>query len=245
MIRSIIVENEIKAQKLLISILRDFVGNVEVLGTATRTDDAQELINRTKPDLVFLDIELDDGNAFDLLEKTDHRNFKLIFLTAYDRYALKAFQYEAVDYIVKPYSPNEIIKAVKRVDRIPVFELYRDELLALAQRERTDSGRITVSNSDGLQVLKVAEIVRLEGDRSYCTFYLVNGERILVSRPLKDFEKVLPADAFFRVHQTHLVNLNYVKKISTEDGGFILMENRDQVPLAKRRRKEFIRLFEK
>lgn len=245
MIRSLIIEDEVSAQKLLASILQEHIPTVSIIGVAGSVKDAQVLIESLKPDLVFLDIELDDGNAFDLLERIEHRSFKLIFITAYDKYALKAFEYEAIDYIVKPYSPREIVKAVSQVEEKPDFHLFRDELIELLKKERYQNAKITISNAEGIDIIRLGNIIRLEGDRSYCRFFTLAGEKIMVSKPLKDFENQLPIEHFFRVHQSHLINLNYVKKVSNEDGGYILMSNGDRVPLAKRRKKDFLKTLEK
>jgi len=240
MIRTVVVENEVNAQKLLTTILKQYVPDLELIGVSGSVKASLELIESNQPDLVFLDIELDDGTAFDLLEKIENQCFKLIFVTAYDNFALKAFEYEAIDYIVKPYSPKEVIKAVKRVEQIPFFDSFRDELIALVEKEKSRSARITISNADGIFIIKITDITRLEGQRSYCKFYLKTGEKILASKPLKEFEESLPDHNFFRVHQSHLINLDYIKQFSKEDGGYIIMENLDKVPIAKRRRKEFL-----
>jgi two-component system LytT family response regulator len=245
MIRTVVIENEVNAQKLLVSILKEYTDIIEIIGVVGSVEGARMLIEKNKPELVFMDIELDDGNAFDLLEKIENRSFKLIFVTAYDNYALKAFEYEAIDYLVKPYSPNEVVKAVNRVQQIPVFDTFRDELLALLIKEKNQNAKITLSTVDGIDIVRIGDIIRLEAERSYCSFFLKGGKKIMVSKPLKEFEAILPSVTFFRVHQSHLINLDFVRQVSNEDGGCINMENGEKVPLAKRRKKEFIAILEK
>lgn len=241
MVRTAIIEDEVDAQSLLSSIIKEYCPSLQLVGIAGNISDGIALIEESKPDLVFLDIELEGGTSFQLLDRLKHMSFRIIFTTAYDQYALKAFKYETIDYILKPYSPQDVIKSIERVRRtqhdIAIFN--RLEYL-IEQNDTSQNTKINIQTCEGISLISISDIVRLEADRSYCFVYLSDGERLLVSKPLKDFESQLPEDQFFRVHSTHLINMEYINKYIKEDGGFIIMTDGSHVPLARRRKHEFL-----
>ena len=236
-LKSIIIENEKAATKLLSTILRDYCQDVDVEGSAVSITDGFKLIQNVKPDLVFLDIELDDGKSFELLDMLEHRDFRVLFTTAYDQYALKAFRYDAVDYILKPYTPKTVVAAVSRVQEREKSNLAYEKLQKVLTRP---TERISLATSQGIRVCTIQEVLRLEAASSYCTVHLTTKEKIIVSKPLGDIEQLLPEGSFFRVHSSHSVNIRYVKQIVNIDGGYIELADSTQVPLARRRKQEFI-----
>ncbi len=244
MIRVAIIENEEDAQYLLSSIIRDFCPSLELVGMAKTVSEGLELLESTKPDLVFLDIEIEDGTSFQLLDKLKHLTFKIIFTTAFDQHALKAFKYGAVDYLLKPYSPKDVLKSVERVKRSLYDQAIFNRLDYLIKNNSPQKNiKITIPTSEGVNVVSVSDIIRLEADRSYCFICLSDGERILVSKPLKDLEKALPKEMFFRVHTTHLINIDYIDRYIKDDGGYVIMNDSSQVPIARRRKQNFLELL--
>lgn len=239
MIRAIVIDDEPDAISTLNAFLRIHCPNVEVVAEAGGVADGFRMIMTHDPDLVFLDIQMQDGSGFDLLEKIKHPAFSVIFCTAMDNYAIRAFKFSAVDYLLKPIDPDELMEAVSKVRKNQIGNAERiGHLLEVKNQKGLD--RITLSSHDSYTVVKLDQILRLESDSNYTHFFLTTKEKITVPRSLKEFDDILPKDRFFRTHQSHLINLAYVKKFVKEEGGFILMEDGSQVLVARRRKEEFL-----
>ena len=242
--RTLIVENEKNASELLTGIIAEYYPSIELIGVAPSVVDAFNIIKSENPDLVFLDVELDDGLSFDLLDLLKERPFRIIFTTAFDQYALKAFRYDAVDYILKPYTPSAVVEAIQRVsEREESSKTFQKLNALLDAKENSKVQRIALHTSKGLRLCDVNEIIRLEADSSYCTVYLENEEKVMLSRPLGEIEKKMPVGSFYRVHTSHSVNVHKVKQVIQQDGGYIEMKDGTQIPLARRRKQEFINLL--
>lgn len=243
-LRTIIIENELDAQSLLSNIIEEYCPALELAGVAASIAEGYDLIDRVKPDLVFLDIEIDGGTSFNILDRWKQLPFKVIFTTAYDHYALKAFKYGATDYLLKPYSPQDILRSLERIRSNQYDEAIFNRIEYLIRNTGTENAsRISISTSDGISLVSVNDIIRIEADRSYCFVCLSDGRRILVSKPLKDFEEMLPQPSFYRVHTTHLVNMDFVTRFVKDDGGSIIMTDGRSVPLARRRKQAFLDLL--
>lgn len=244
MIRAIIIEDELAAQSLLSKILAKYCPDVKLLGYSDNAIDGLNLINIEKPDLVFMDIELNNSDSFEILDKIEDRNFKIIFTTAYNDHSLRAFEYEAVHYILKPYQILEVIESVRRVKNIIQKQKPYSSLIEKSKKiQALDNSKITVSTKEGFTVVAYDEIVRMEADRSYCYIYLKDNDRLIISKPLKSFDDTLPKKLFFRTHNSHLINLKYVKQYRKEDGGEIIMKDGSTIPLARRRKSLFLEML--
>ncbi len=238
--RIALVDDEADARQLLRSMISSLCPDVEVCGEAGSVESAYVLIRQTQPHVVLLDISLEDENGFDLLDKFPHPTFQVIFTTAHDEFALKAFRYHALDYLLKPINPVELAQAIDRVKQevIPNFQAKISNLLESTRNKQLN--KITLNSQEGMVFLRLDQIIRIESEGSYSTFYLLNQERHVVSRPMREFEELLPKDLFFKLHQSHLINLAFVKKILREEGGYALMEEGCKVPIARRRKDEFL-----
>ncbi|NNE54550.1 MAG: response regulator transcription factor, partial [Flavobacteriales bacterium] len=221
MLRAIIVDDEEDARGTLRAFISQFCKQVEIVEEADGVNDGYRKILNNDPDLVFLDIQMEDGTGFDLLQKIRNPQFNVIFCTAFDEYAIKAFKYSAIDYLLKPIDPDELIEAVSKVKKNDDSASARIESL-VENAEKKEMDRITLSSQEGLTFVKLENIMRLESDSNYTHFFLKTGEKITVPKSLKEFENLLPTSRFFRTHQSHLVNLAYVKKYMREDGGYVL-----------------------
>ncbi|MBL7941910.1 MAG: response regulator transcription factor, partial [Flavobacteriales bacterium] len=222
--------------------LGQYCPQVQIVDEASGVAEGFRKINEHQPDLVLLDIQMEDGTGFDLLEKIRQPSFSVIFTTAFDNFAVKAFKYAAVDYLLKPIDPDELVEAVGKVTRNKSGNNERiDHLLDLRNNNKLD--RITLSSQDSFTVVKLDHILRLESDSNYTHFFLTNKEKITVPRSLKEFEELLPGDRFFRTHQSHIINLAYVKKFVKEEGGYVVMEDGSEVLVARRRKDEFIHVL--
>jgi two-component system LytT family response regulator len=240
LIQAIIVDDEDNSLEALAILLQKYCPDVQVIGSAQTVASAIELIDNLKPELVFLDIALPDGQGFEVLEEVEYSGFEVIFTTAYDQYALKAFDFSALDYLLKPISAEKLQQAVERFEKIRKEESFGDRISVLKDSLNNLNERIILSSMDGFDVYKIADIVRCEANGSYTTFYIKGGQRIITSKTLNNFERLLADLCFVRVHSKHLINLEYVKKYISGRGGYIVFEDGTQVDVSERKKKEFI-----
>jgi two-component system LytT family response regulator len=246
MIRVVIIDDERNAINSIELIINEYCTNAEVVGTASSAADGRNIILSQQPDLVFLDIEMPRGNGFDLLEMLPERNFEIIFITAYNNFAIKAFKYSAIDYILKPIDIEEFIEAVDKAEKrinekkqpAPRSMSKYDVLLDNIRSSKPT--KIMVPTSEGQIYIDIKEISRIEAEGSYSMLYLTNDSKILVSKNLKEFETMLGDSDFFRPHNSHLINLEHVKKYVVKDGGYIEMTDGTIVPISRRRKEFFI-----
>ncbi len=238
--RIAIIDDEVDARQALRTLLGSLCPNVEICGEADSVQSGFALLRQARPHGVLLDISMEDGTGFDLLDKFPNPAFQVIFTTAHDEFALRAFRYHAIDYLLKPINPAELAEAVDRIEPGMPENLPAQigHLLDSVRSRKLD--KITLKSQEGMVFLSIDQIVHLESDGSYTTFHLLNNERHLIARPMRDFEDLLPPEDFFKLHQSHLVNLAYVKKILREDGGSVLMADGARVPIARRRKDEFL-----
>ena len=238
--RIAIVDDEADARQLLRSMITSLCPDVEICGEAECVASAYVLIRQTQPHAVLLDISLEEENSFDLLDKFKQPTFQVIFTTAHNEFALKAFRYHALDYLLKPINPVELAQTIDRVQE-EVSSNYPNRVKNLLESTRSGQlNKITLNSQEGMVFLRLDQIIRIESEGSYSTFYLLHQERHVVSRPMREFEELLPKGLFFKLHQSHLINLTFVKKILREEGGYALMEEGCKVPIARRRKDEFL-----
>ncbi|RTL58383.1 MAG: response regulator transcription factor [Sphingobacteriales bacterium] len=247
MIKAIIVDDEPRNIRILKKLLEEFCPEVIIGGEAESAEAAINLIRTSHPDIVFLDIEMPFGNAFDLLDKLMPVNFQVIFVTAFDNYALKAFRYYALDYLLKPVDIEELKAAVKKaVDRVKEKNMSQalDVFIQTMKPTKNSLQKIGLPTNDGLIFTNIEDIVRCEASGSYTIIYLQDKQKFIVSKSLKEYEDLLPEDNFCRIHHSHIVNLAYVKKYFKGRGGYIEMNDNTTIEVATRKRDEFLAKFE-
>ncbi len=241
-LKAVIVEDEKHSRETLKQLLTEFISDVTVCQAAENVSEAIAIIRECQPDIVFLDIELKSGTGFDVLEGLKDMQFEVIFTTAFEHYAIKAIKFSSIDYLLKPIDIDDLQKAVNKVkEKKTMNPLSKQIELLLANIQSKEAPkRICLSTSDGFEFILVHDIILCEAGGSYTTFYLTNGQSILVSKNLKEYESMLPSDLFLRVHNSFLINLEQVKKFVKSDGGYILMNNEKQVSLSPKKREEFL-----
>lgn len=248
MLRTVIIDDENHIRDTLINLLETNCPDmVRVIGQASGVESGMEAIRSLQPDLVFLDIQMKDGTGFDLLQKLPAIGFKVIFITAYDQYALQAFRFSAVDYLLKPVNPEQLTEAVHRV-RDLVHDQSAKQLNVLKENLKTTghtSRKIILRTNESIHLLDVSNIIFCDSDSSYTTVHTVEGEKIIVSRTLKEYEEMLTECGFYRVHKSYLINLVHLKRFDRQDGGYIVMTNGIKIPVASRKRDEMLGLLEK
>lgn len=246
MFKTIIVDDEPKNLRVLKKLLQDFCPQIQVIGEAGDVKQAQEIIRQLKPDLVILDIEMPYGNAFDLLDSLMPVDFEIIFITAFDTYSLKAFKYSALDYLLKPVDIAELQSATnKAIQKITGKNINQQLGLLLSNMKSNQSHlqKIAIPTVDGFVFMNVEDIIRCEANGAYTTIFTIDKEKILASRNIKEYEELLPPSNFCRIHNSHLINLNHIKKYSKGRGGNVIMEDGAVLEVASRRRDEFLAKF--
>jgi two-component system LytT family response regulator len=243
MIKAIIVDDELGGRESLSKMLEKNCKHVEVVAKVDSILAAFEAITNKEPDLVFLDIEMPNGNAFDLLEKFKEIHFNIIFTTAYDHYAIKAIKFSAVDYLLKPIDPEELVQAVKRFEeRIGQKKSLDKQFKTLLSNIRPDNKlkKVGIPDGDGLIFINLSDIIRCDSDGNYTFFILTNGKKIIASRTLGEYEQLFAEDNFFRIHRSHLINLEHVKKYIKGEGGYVVMTDNSQVEVSRRNKTDFL-----
>ncbi len=239
-INAIIIDDEERARNTLSSLLLNYCPEITVLATCANVPDGVLAINKHKPDVVFLDIEMPDYNGFELLGFFREIDFDIIFVTAYSEYAIKAFEISAVDYILKPIDIDQLKNSVEKLKQKKLHSQMQEQIELLKESYKGDDIRkIALSMSNGLTFVEIADIVLLEADGAYTTFYLKDGQKILVSKKLKFYEDILSNRSFFfRTHRSYFVNVNYIKKYSRSENA-ILMDNEFSITISRDRKQEF------
>ena len=241
-LKTIIVDDELDAVNFIRSIIEEYCPKLEVVGTGHSAKEGSKLIINKTPDLVFLDVEMPHGSGFDLLANFPDKSFDVIFITAFNHYAIQAIKFSAVDYILKPININEFITAVDKVLDNKASNDHRNaNFKTLLENVRsTLPSKLAIPTSDGMEYLNTKEIIRVEADRSYSWFYLKDNRKLLVSRNLKEYQELLTDRNFFRTHNSHLINLEHVKKYIRSEGGAIELIDGSQVPISRGKRDLFL-----
>ena len=247
MITCIIIDDEAKNIKLLQNMLQMYCPSVKVLATNTDAKNGLLLIDELQPQLVFLDVEMPHLNGFDMLKKLEPVNFETIFVTAYSHYAVEAFEHHATGYITKPINTEKLIAAVNTATKRIEEKSINKNLFSLLEQntKKATPDKIPLSTSNGLIFVKLAEILYCESSGNYTNFYLSEGKKIMVSRQLGEYEKLLPEINFTRIHDKYIINLSFIKEYIKGSGGDVVLENGKELPVASRRKEEFLARFEK
>jgi two-component system LytT family response regulator len=247
MINCIIIDDEAKNIKLLQNMLQLHCPSIKILATDTSAKNGLLLIEELQPQLVLLDIEMPHLNGFDLLKKLDPVNFEVIFVTAFSNYAVEAFEHRATGYVTKPINAEKLVAAVNNASkRIEEKNINKNLFTLIEQNTRqTAPDKIPLSTSNGLVFVKLSDIMYCESSGNYTNFFLSDGKKIMVSRQLGEYEKLLSETSFFRIHDKYIIQLSYIKEYLKGSGGSIVLENGQEIPVATRRKDEFLARFEK
>jgi two-component system LytT family response regulator len=247
LIRALVVDDEPNARQNLTILLETHCPSVEVVGTAGSVLEAVQAIKQWQPDVLLLDIEIGDGSGFDVLEKLASPPPQVIFTTAFDHYAVKAFKFSAVDYILKPIDIDDLTAALGRVEEkmkqtqiSKKLEHLMTNLSGLSNRQERKMKRVGLPIQGGIQYFSISEIIRLQSQSNYTTFFLNQGREYLISRTLKEYDELLSDQGFVRIHQSHLINLEHVTQYQKADGGYVVMTDGSHVPLSKTHKDQFL-----
>jgi two-component system LytT family response regulator len=245
--KAILVDDEKNALEMLEWMLQKNCPEVEIIAMCDSPLEGLEKIKTLKPDVIFLDIEMPQLNGFDLLERLGKHDSDVIFTTAYNQFAIKAFKVCALDYLLKPIDPEDlkvaVQKALTKKNKVSAEQL--EMLLSYMKPEKPKSKRVALTASDHLIFVETEKIIYCESDSNYTIFFLADGQKIIVSKTLKDVEEILEGSDFFRVHASYLINMKHVSKFTRGDGGYVVMSNNQHITVSRKKKDEFFEMFSK
>lgn len=243
MITALLIDDDDNLRNGMKSLLSRYAPEIQIVGEANSVKTGVETMAILQPQVVFLDIQMADGTGFDVLEQIAQRNGKstahIVFITAHEQYAIKAFRFSALDFLLKPVDPDELQIVVEKIKNVLVKNddySHIDLLLENIRKKVDNFKRIALSNSDGIHLFEVSDIIRCESEDNYTKFYIKNSKPILISRTLKEYEELLTEHGFERIHQSHLINIAYLKSYIKKDGGYVVMTDNSNIPISQRKR---------
>lgn len=245
-LRVVIVEDEKHSRETLKSLLLEFCSDIELVGLAGSVNEAVKLIKEQQPEVIFLDIELQTGTGFDVLNQVSNLNFEVIFTTAFEHYAIKAVKFSSLDYLLKPIDIEELQSAVEKAQKRKDQKVYKKQLETLMlniKDQKSKLNKICLATTDGFEFIEVSDIIYCKAEGSYTSFVIKNSPSILVSKHLKEYENLLLEHDFMRVHKSYLINLKEVKKYIKSDGGYIIMTNDAPVSISRSKKEDFIEIM--
>jgi two-component system, LytTR family, response regulator len=233
-LKALIVDDEMHGRNNLHSLLKNVCPEIEVIGKTGKLAEAKTIIYDLNPDVLFLDINMPEMNAFQFLDTLAEKNFMLVFVTAHGEYGIQAVKADAVDYLLKPIDSGELQQTVKKL-----INLHAERKGIKHGNGNSKITKILVSHNEGTALLELSDIIRFEGDNNYTTIHINGKKPLIVAKTLKDFEKAIPEDSFFRIHKSDIVNLGYVMEYSSHDGGFLKLKTGERIEISRRRFQDF------
>jgi two-component system LytT family response regulator len=246
MIEAVIIDDEKNARQAIKQIIEKHFPDISVVGDADDVKSGVELISKISPSLVFLDIKLPDGTGFDILKQFNNVGFSTIFITAYNEHAVKAFKFSAIDYLLKPIDIDELKEAVKKVKKTHEQQNTKKKIEVFFENINNinkEVKKIILKTSESIHLVNVNNILRCESDGNYTKFYFTDRQALFVSKNIKEYYEMLKDYQFFRPHQSHIVNINYIKQYQKQDGGFLIMKDDSTVPVSTRKKDELMKIF--
>lgn len=251
MIRTLIIDDEIRARETIQAMLEIYCKDVQVVGQAKNVRTGIEAIKEHKPDLVLLDIKMPDGSGFDLLARYGKINFKVIFITAFEEYAIQAFKFSAIDYLLKPIEPEELIKAIDKVNEHLLqishpntMDVQFEAFLSNLKNRNGEDKKLVLKTTENIYVIPIHEVISLSSDRNYTRFNFLERPPIIVSKTLKEFENILLEYGFMRVHRSHVINLKYIERFEKADGGYAVMHGGLKIEVSHRKKEDLLAFFD-
>lgn len=243
--KALIIDDEQRTRELIARIIESFNMDIETFPLGENVASGIEQIELLKPDIVFLDVQMPDGTGFDVLKQVQFKDFEVIFITAHEEFAIKAIKFSALDYLLKPIDPEELRATLERVFQTSENKKEDSQFDALQHNIQPHLKRkLVLKTQESMHVIELEDIIRCESDRNYTQFYLLGGKKILVSRTMKEYETILSGMNFLRIHQSHLINLNFVDRYDKGNGGAIVMKDGSEIPLSPNKRELFFQILE-
>lgn len=252
MIKAILIDDDTNLRNGMKGLLSLYAPEITIIGEADSVASGVEAIEKMNPQVVFLDIQLNDGTGFDILEKLATKKGKttshIVFITAHEQYAIKAFRFSALDFLLKPVDPDELKKVIEKIKSVLEKSdnyAHIDLLLENIRKKVDNFKRIALSNSDGIHLFEISDIIRCESEDNYTKFFIRNSKPILISKTLKEYEEMLTNHGFVRVHQSHLINLAFLKSYIKKEGGYAIMTDNSTIPISQRKKEQLQEILTK
>lgn len=243
-IKAIIIDDEKSSREAISGIVKLVADDVEIVGEAANVKDGISLIHNSSFEILFLDIDLPDGTGFNVIENIPNLNFNVIFTTAHNDHALKAFRYSAIDYLLKPIDPDELIEALNKVRRKEKLKNMNSKIELLYENyNQKKFEKISIPTKDGFEIVSIQDITQFSAENNYTNVHLKNGRKILVTRTIKVYDDLLSSSGFMRTHQSHLVNLLSITKYTNGDGGYVTLSDNSVVDVARRKKDSLLKLL--
>ncbi|WP_291115211.1 LytR/AlgR family response regulator transcription factor [Flavobacterium sp. UBA6135] len=250
MTTAILIDDDANLRAGMRKLLLRYAPEIQIIGEADSVLSGVEAMSQLQPQVLFLDIQLTDGTGFDLLEQLASKNGKItsqvVFITAHEQYAIKAFRFSALDFLLKPVDPDELQKVIEKIKHVLSQSdnyAHIDLLLENIRKKVDNFKRIALSTSDGIHLFEISDIIRCESEDNYTKFYIKNNKPILISKTLKEYEELLMEHGFERIHQSHLINLAYLKSYIKKDGGYVVMTDNSNIPISQRKKERLQELL--
>ncbi|KFC24771.1 LytTR family two component system response regulatory protein [Chryseobacterium sp. FH1] len=252
MIKAVLIDDDGNLREGMRMMINLYAPEIQIVGEADSVKSGTELMETAKPDIAFLDILMNDGTGFDILEKLNEKfgnvNYHIIFITAHEEFAIKAFRFSALDFLLKPVNPEELQTVLKKIKN--VIHQNNDNkniglLLENIQKRSDGFKKIALSTSDGIHLFEIKDIIRCESEDNYTKFFIKNHKTVMISKTLKEYEELLKDQGFERIHQSHLINLNELKSYIRKEGGFVIMSDDSQLPVSQRKKERLQELIGK
>ncbi|MEJ5996517.1 LytTR family DNA-binding domain-containing protein [Pedobacter sp. Du54] len=244
MISAVIIDDEKNNIENIVGLLQKLELQITVVGTATNADDAIKTILATSPDLLFLDIQMPVKDGFDVLKALPHHQFEVVFVTAFDQYGIQAVKFSAIDYLLKPVNPDELLAAVRKVEAKlsrKKENLQLENLMDLIRdKDAKKEHKLALASTKEIRFVYTSDIIRCESSNAYTEFFLADGKNIMVSRPIFEYEELLTSYDFIRCHQSHLVNKKFIKSLIKEDSGYLLLDDNTRVPISRNKKENVL-----
>lgn len=243
----LVVDNEQNTRESIVLLIENFCPFDAEIFQATGVLDGLKAITEIQPNVVFLDVELDDGTGMDLLSKLTDIDFHVVFVTAHNKYAIDAFRYSAIDFLLKPIQPDELIDAFDKINKQAKNKHLQEQINIMQDslnKITSTTKKIVLKDSNSIYFVNVNDIIRCESDGQYTEFFIDNLKKIVISKPLKDYEELLEPYGFIRPHHSHIINTNKILRFDKIDGGSLIMQNNDEIPVSHRKKTQILKVLD-
>lgn len=248
MIRCVLIDDEADSLEVMEMLLKTYCPQVKIEALCNSAEKGIAAINEYRPDVVFLDIEMPNMNGFDMLEKFDELFFDVVFITAYHQFAIKAFRYSALNYLLKPVDPDDLVETIRRIEKNKTAPLKEQMELLMQSVSKTGNqtiSRIALTTAYGMLFVETKDIIFCESDNNYTNVKMTGGKKILVSKTMKEIDETLSGPDFYRIHNSFLINLTHIQKFVRSDGGYVVMDDDTTVSISRTKKQDFLDLFSK
>lgn len=244
--KALVIDNEKNIRETVVDLINAFCPQITFIAQADGVVTGLKKIHEIDPDIVFTDVEMDDGTGMDMLSKLSEIKFQVIFITAHNKYAIDAFKFSAIDFLTKPINPDDLAKSVQKAEQSVKKRSYLEQIAVMNEKNISiNEKKIVLKELDVIHVLKLKDLICCEASGIYTTFYINNSKQIVVSKNLKEYEEILEPFGFLRIHNTFLINAHKIEKFEKSDGGFVIMEGGQKIPVSQRKRDVLIDFLKK